>query len=858
MLMILELTLKKYKRLRLQDIKLFKIKITELYQLIIGTNGSGKSSIMRELTPMPANHKDYDKGGLKEIVILFNGTLYKLVSDFSHGNNHEFHIADGTNIDPTEYNLNEINFTNLNEGRTARAQKILVEEHFKINQDILDVLLGDVTFTSMPALKRRDWILRLIGGDLEYALQIHRKLSNRVNDQIAIIKHTNRRINDEQAKMISDNEYVELCRLVDEYTDMLNKLYDVPLIHDLDKADNYFKQSKNALAIAMSYVEQYKKITNSRPTWFDIEIKPATNFVEAMNILTAELETLRQSIRTSKETLQYLYKNAESINKTLDQLRSAYKGNIDDLVNEMNTKYNQYNHDITISKFTYGMITENVDEALVTWKAAHEQLIGIFTSIDDNSSRNYTRTERDKIKMTIDIIQRDLAQNNRAVQKLEHQLDHIRNADRITCPKCSHNWVSGIPNNVTEESLSKEIERINGLIKYDTNRINEMNEFIEKINIYNTYLSQFNSIISSNSNHSLLWDKMPLSEVYFNPPVNTLQMFEAYNKDVQMSVEFHKRLTEIKSMQTVIDQAKVLEGSKAEVSESLLEDVNKQISDIHSVLDTLHVKEGELREWMSNLDQMNKTYTAAMQQVESSFKNMINGWEASAVELVNDHRADIQLKLANTNSALQEAKNVINIHEMLKSSLTTERNNLDYLNTLADTLSPKNGLIAECIRVGIQQLTSQMNNVLAQIWTYSLEVLPCPDDEDDSSPSDLKYRFPLSIENGQNVTSDISQGSSAQKDGVDFSFVICVYLYLGLEGWPLWLDELAPTMDELHRVRIMQMIKLLIESRRNSQMFMISHYVSGHGAFTNAEICLLNDKNIINRPENCNKHITIK
>jgi hypothetical protein len=226
--------------------------------------------------------------------------------------------------------------------------------------------------------------------------------------------------------------------------------------------------------------------------------------------------------------------------------------------------------------------------------------------------------------------------------------------------------------------------------------------------------------------------------------------------------------------------------------------------------------------------------------------------------MVNDHRADIQLKLANTNSALQQAKNVINIHEMLKSTLTTEKNNLDYFMTLADTLSPKNGLIAECIRIGIQQLTVQMNNVISQIWTYPLEVLPCPEDEDENAPSDLKYRFPLSIENGQNITPDISQGSSAQADGVDFAFVICVYLYLGLEGWPLWLDELAPTMDEMHRIRIMQMIKLLIESRRNSQMFMISHYVSGHGAFTNAEICLLNDKNIVNKPSKYNDHVTIK
>lgn len=858
MLLILELTLKKYKRLRLQDIKLFNIKINELYQLIIGTNGSGKSSIMRELTPMPANHKDYDKGGMKQIVIFYNGMIYRLISDFTHGNNHEFQIADGTSFDPTDYDLSTLNFTNLNEGRTARAQRILVEEHFKINQEILDVLLGDVKFTQMPALKRRDWILRLIGGDLEYALQVHRKLTQRVNDQIAIIKHTKRRINDEQAKMVSENEFNELTRLVSEYTDMLNDLYNVPLIHDLDNSAVYFTQSKNAIAKAMEEVEKYKKISNQRPSWFDIEIKPATEFESSIGILKDELEIIRQDIRTSTETMNHLYENASAINNTLEQLRNSYKGNIDDLILKKNQMHDQYKIDVNKTHFTFGMYGENSPLIANSWKSIYEQLIEIFTLMEDNSSRKYSRSERDKTKAIIDIIQSDLAQNNRALQKFEHQLEHLLSAERTVCPKCSHSWVSGISETLTVESLTKSIENVKRAIDSDTRRVNELNLFIEDCLTYNSYMTQFNSIINSNPDHSQLWDKLPLAEIYFNPPINTLHMFEAYAQDVENSLAFYKRMQEILSMQHVIDQAKMLEGSKAEVSESLLDDVNTRISNIHDRLEVLNQKELELRTWITQLEQMHKTYTNAMNYTEQSFTAMINGWEASAVELVNKYRAETQLKLANTNSALQEAKNVINIHNVLKSSLATEQNNLEYYTTLADTLSPKNGLIAECIRVGIQQLTDQINNVLSQIWTYPLEVLPCPEDVDDAAPTDLKYRFPLSIEHGQNITPDISQGSSAQADGVNFSFVICVYIYLGLEGWPLWLDELAPTMDELHRIRIMQMVKLLIESRRNSQMFMISHYVSGHGAFTNAEVCLLNDKNIINKPSRFNEHVIIK
>lgn len=858
MLLILELTLNKYKRLRLQDVKHFHIKFTELYQLIIGTNGSGKSSIMRELTPMPANHKDYDKNGGKTIIILYNGMLYRLVSDFTHGNNHEFHVADGSAFNVDDYDLSTIEFINKNEGRTAKAQKLLVEQHFKVNQEILDVLLGDTKFTAMPALKRRDWILRLAGGDLEYALQVHRKLNNRVNEQIAIVKHTNKRINEEQMKMISEAEYIQLESLVNEYTETLNKLHNVPLIHDLQHSSEYFNRAKSKIAIAMQYANSFKQINAMRPIWFNIEIQPMSQFNTAYDILRAEIESIRFEIRTGKESLNRLYEDSANINKTLMQLKNAYSGNIDELIIDKDHKLAEYHQDLSVHPFNIGMIEVNVEETAAAWSAIYEQMIGIFNNIEDNSDRKYSRSQRDVIQAQMDVIRRDLQQNTRAHEKVLHQLDHIRNAEHTTCPQCAHKWVIGIPTNVTPERLEAEAQRIKAMINHDDSRLTEMTAYIEACGIYNSALAQFSSIVKSNPKHAMLWERLDLGEVFFNPPLHTLKVIESYNVDIQISVQFAKRLQEIQSMQTVIDQALAIQGSKAEVSEGLLEDVNRRIQEIHVTLDDWQVKETELRNWMSSLESMNSNFNQAMTAVTDSFQSMIDGWEASAGEMVNDEKASIQLKLANTASALQEAKNIIHVQEILKSSLNKEKGILDACATLADTLSPKNGLIAECIRTIINELTNQINNVIAQIWTYPLEVLPCEDDADDSSPADLRYRFPLSIHHGQNVTEDVAKGSSAQRDVVDFAFALCVYLYLDLEGWPLYLDELAPTMDEMHRTRIMQLVKLLIESHRNSQMFMISHYVSGHGAFTQSEICLLNDKNIINKPTRFNEHVVIK
>ena len=56
-------------RLRLKNIEYFEMNPSEPVQLILGTNGSGKSSIMMELSPLPSEASDYRDGGYKEIHI---------------------------------------------------------------------------------------------------------------------------------------------------------------------------------------------------------------------------------------------------------------------------------------------------------------------------------------------------------------------------------------------------------------------------------------------------------------------------------------------------------------------------------------------------------------------------------------------------------------------------------------------------------------------------------------------------------------------------------------------------------------------------------------------------------------------
>ena len=82
-------------------------------------------------------------------------------------------------------------------------------------------------------------------------------------------------------------------------------------------------------------------------------------------------------------------------------------------------------------------------------------------------------------------------------------------------------------------------------------------------------------------------------------------------------------------------------------------------------------------------------------------------------------------------------------------------------------------------------------------------------------------------------------------------------VYLGLDDYPLYLDELAPDLDEKHRINIISFVRSFIESGRCSQCFMVSHYATGYGSFTGSEILVLDDENLLNVPSVYNKHAVI-
>ena len=159
-MIIKKLILSGYNRLLNTGISEINIVPQNKITLIIGTNGSGKSSLLKELTPLPAISQEYSKTGFKYVEIEHDNKFFNLLTDFSANKKHSF-VVDGVE---------------MNQSGNLQMQRELVKQYFNITQEVHDLMLGVKNFHRMSPKERNDWFNKLCSTDYSFALSFYNKI----------------------------------------------------------------------------------------------------------------------------------------------------------------------------------------------------------------------------------------------------------------------------------------------------------------------------------------------------------------------------------------------------------------------------------------------------------------------------------------------------------------------------------------------------------------------------------------------------------------------------------------------------------------------------------------------------------
>lgn len=816
---IISLELIGYKMFKLARTHRLVYKPTAKQQLILGTNGSGKSSLLSELSPLPAKHADFRPGGKKVIKIEHGTSFYELTS-LQSGNKHSF-VVDGVE---------------LNEGRTYQVQLRLVKDHFRYTPKIHELLTGQILFTELRPVERREWITELSGTDWTFALGEFNKLKSKARDAQGAFRHQQSRLatETEALSLITDSEEIRIR--ADQLKSELNQLLmdyvpNTPSHAEItSKLNSLFSDISNRAQIALSKIPDYI---------YSGQYTTLSQFDERIQELRSNIELQRFTLERSTRD----YNDLESI------LGSFGEGKLENVENIDNEIAQITNHVEGLKSKSRTFVLSNAKAILHEGDAALSELHSIMTTIPDNSDGRYGRVAVDAKSAHLTTMQNWIDKASRQLANAHERLAHLKGTHSTECPKCQYIWKVGVSQSEVE-ALEDLLLKLPERLEKAREEVKATQTYLEEAEAYARVWGRFRTLSNFHVRLAPLFNHILDHDLLVNRPNENLSIIMRWRHDVDLAVElddWEERLSQLLQIKKAQEQF----GSSVKITERMAA-LEKEISDvaprIAELNQSLQEEQRRKSDALAHIDRMNLIdndllgFTKMLDTAIVSIKN----------ELLDGQMSSRHLELSAIQKKLSDRDTLAGIVNDLRAECERLEVKSKALNLMVSALSPTEGIIADRLRDAIFSVIEQMNTVIASVWSHELRILECG-----FEGGDLDYKFPVVVESPEDVTGDISRCSKGQKEMINIAFKLTAMLYMGFLEYPLFLDEPGEGFDEEHRNQIMSLVRQMLDSGHYSQLFMVSHIATSHGAFLDAQTLVLDSTNIT-VPGVFNDHATLE
>lgn len=812
---IILLELFKYKRLALNNIEYIKIEPENKIQLILGANGSGKSSLIKEFNPLPAVPNQFHKDGYKHVVIHHRNSVYDLKSSFGSSGNKFSFIKDDEELNP---------------GGTVTVYKELVKKYFNITQEVIDLLNGNENFHSMSVNDRRNWFTKISDVDYSFALSYYSKLKEEQRDIQGAIKLNQSRLVQESEKLLSEEEESLLRDKIKTTNEFITHLLNIRQNQNNDRGiisslidEIEFSIKSYSDKIMSCYSDFYLEVGNR--VVIDID-KSIVDAQVSIGMLEKEISEHKEIILEKSETLN-LFRNSNL--QSASEISDKIKIKVEEL-----DGINFYT-DIKISQ---------PDQVYQAFSGIRSTITEIVSELEPNDDYKYSRNTYALILENISRLEKSKVQissNTSALEAAKKELEHYKDHGLTECPKCDHRWFKGYDENKYQEILFG-INANNTRFDEITKELEECNEKLAKIKSYFERYKLYNNLTSSYPILEPIWNYLSENNILLKEPQNISMVLNRIQSDLLTMI----RLEQIKKELEELHKAK----ETLSVNESnTLASIEEDIKDHEVALITYMTNISTIR---SELELYNtlKRIRLNVQEYKDKLEKLIVLREDRYKELIEINRRDsinsiiMELQLSNTKDEQTISKVDVQkaLVENIKKQLDELNDKSEVYKILVKELSPTEGLIAKSLTGFINHFVFQINSFIKKIWSYPLELVPMNSDTEDEI--DLDFKFGVKV-NGDIPIPDVSNCSSAMKEVINLAFRIVSMKYLHLEDAPLFLDEFSSAMDHHHRQMAFHVITNLLTSANFSQIFLISHYVDSYGSLKNSDVTVLSTMNIV-------------
>lgn len=823
MLKVERIILDGFTGLALHEIRAFDFTIVNNITIVLGGNGCGKSSMLRVFLPVCPPKEDIKDGGsytnissvgdkrYKFFVYRNGGSLQCTITDLETG------IDVVTKVNPKVYNSN-------------------VEELTGLTKEKKEMLNGEMTLTAAGSAIRRNWFTMLSTSDLSYALGFYQRLRAHAREQDIIAEHTRKKIAECKTKIIDDESErlileERLSHLEIELRELSVALEKAPSTDFSINGEYVSRTLSRCSDDAMAFLGSDKPLY----TEDDLE-KCKQDIADSNSYITSRREVIAVHNRTLSELLdedqkqKYLMRNHSGIQETIDTLTLATK-------KEKETPR------------TFGELFNNETQTINGHLHAKRLVANFATELSLAVDNIKIASPRAQLAENVSRLDREVMEyaNMRPTiekQLLEDQslLQHIKETDETSCPNCKHRFKPGV-GYLSEADVVKRIADGEEKLKRITAKLELLNverePFITELNSVNR-IREIAMQYSQDRVLEILFKRFMEEDAFRSNRAKFGGLLSSFVEELDASVDY------LRTVEKLVRAHSDWQAAAAALGGGVDTVLPKKIESVRLLIDQLQSDLLSATETHEALTTRLKTITKVIVSIDSFKSNyelltryMTTHVNNATVQLVKDeHRMKWdQYSIAKERFRLMEAE--ITQMQRLESELDAIVLRAHNAKLIIASFSPEKGILSRHLFISISRITEMLSKYIEHVWTYPLKVFPC-----DMSEGDLDYRFPYRLNESDEMISDVSRGSTAQKEIIDLTYRLTAYKALGLKQYPLLLDEPGSGFDESHRSSLVDFIKMLIDTDEFSQTIIISHNSDVHSRLNTADYCVLETEGV--------------
>lgn len=834
-----KITVFKYKPLLHFGNSFISIDITSDILVLIGNNGSGKSMLLKEITPFPSTSTDYEAGGYKIIELSHNGSEYVIKSSFENKKKEHSFIKD--NIE-------------LNESGTSSVQSDLCISELGLSNIIKSIITGSVEITNMGKAERKQLLLACYPSNLTFILNYHKKIVSEIKTTKDNLKLLNSRKLELESSSIPNDTYEYMCRTMDHLNnikDSVNKT-ETLFIDELSRMKNNEEYNPSITTIDYNKINGELEQLNKRCCAYRIQHPELfkKSYKESLVGLNTSKQFLLDSLNKITEDISALTIEIENFERMNNELSKDKILGHENIINNLKLEIAKKSIDPSIPILTLDLATSfNIEHVRKLLTEIHSAQGNILTQNNYNEVVTNIRINNNKL----DGLLREYNQIGISLKTIQQRLDKLVNTKfnntcfEFICP--ARDKYADTLNTLKQEELSalqqieeysQEISGIKELINEDVEKSNIARQYLESVNYIDSLLNKLNlnTFILQNKELIEILNNNPLyiSNILFRVVENSISQYTLSELNKQLE-ETESKLV---SLLEVKKETNILLGKSIDGKKSQLTNLSEQYINIKSSIDKLDIKIDMYRdiENMSlSIEDIKKYFDTNI--ISYLINAKIQVLETTIID-ISKYKQIVEDEQISLKTSIKEKESIkIRLEQEIIPSINNLSNELKKLELLEKALSPMSGIPHIYMVRFINNIIKYVNIFISKVWNYEMELLLLKEDK----PLDFDFQIKLF---NNSILKDIDMLSKGQKEMLNLAFTLALFIIMKLGTiYPIKLDEVDSGMSHQHRDRFINLLVDLTFNKDIGQLFLINHNVSVYTSMSNGQVVCLDPEGII-------------